>query len=65
MGITLSIKSCKVTIRTNNLHCNYCQAEIREKPIIVETGSKNYYTCCPNCEKYLRKWRKMTEAESK
>lgn len=47
--------------RMESIHCDYCNAEIREKPIVVEISGKTYYTCCPNCERDLKKRRETME----
>ena len=45
--------------RMESIHCDYCQSEIKEKPIIVEMSGKTYYVCCPNCERDLKKRREI------
>ena len=62
--IAKSRKTNENSIRANNIHCDYCHAEIKERPIVLEIGKKTYYACCPNCERDLRKRIEMTEDES-
>lgn len=45
--------------RMESIHCDYCHAEIKEKPIILELSGKTYYACCPNCERDMKKRREM------
>ena len=54
VDIAKSRKLNENSIRTDNMHCDYCHAEIRGKPIVVEIGERTYYACCPNCERDLR-----------
>lgn len=47
--------------RMENIHCDYCQSEIKEKPIVVEIGGRTLYACCPNCERDMKKRREYME----
>lgn len=49
--------------RMEHIHCDYCQREIKEKPIVVELDNKIYYACCPNCERDMKKRREYLERE--
>ncbi len=51
--------------RLENIHCDYCDKEIKESPIVFEIQGKTYYACCPNCERDLKKRREaMADLES-
>ena len=41
--------------RNTVVHCDYCGREITDNPITLQIARKNYFACCPNCEKDLRK----------
>lgn len=45
--------------RLENIHCDYCDKEIKESPIMLEIRGKTYYACCSNCERDLRKKREI------
>lgn len=45
----------KAPLRTRNLHCDYCHAEIRGIPISVTYDSREYFVCCPNCQKDMNR----------
>lgn len=45
--------------RMGGIHCDYCQSEIKENPIVLEISGKSYYACCPNCERDLKKRREL------
>lgn len=42
-------------LRTRNLHCDYCHAEIRGIPLTVEFENHEYFVCCPNCQKDMNR----------
>lgn len=45
--------------RLERIHCDYCNQEIKESPIVFEIGGKTNYACCPNCERDLKKRREI------
>lgn len=45
--------------RLVNIHCDYCDKEIKESPIVFEIRGQVNYACCPNCERDLRKRREL------
>ncbi len=42
-------------LRARNLHCDYCHSEIRGIPLTVEYENREYYVCCPNCQRDLNR----------
>jgi len=54
VDVAKSRKLNESSVRADNIHCDYCQSEIKGRTIIVEKGKKVYYACCPNCERSLK-----------
>lgn len=61
--IAVSRKLSDNLTRMEHIHCDYCQSEIKDKPILVELDNKIYYACCPNCERDMKKRREYLEKE--
>lgn len=49
------------TGRLEKIHCDYCNKEITESPIVFEIRGKTNYACCPNCERDLKKRRETLD----
>ncbi|MFA5312988.1 MAG: winged helix-turn-helix transcriptional regulator [Methanomassiliicoccales archaeon] len=48
------------------LQCSYCRKEIHDSPYKVRAGDKEYYLCCPVCQKgFEEKYESMKEAAEK
>jgi DNA-binding Lrp family transcriptional regulator/YHS domain-containing protein len=48
------------------LQCSYCKKEIHDSPYKVKAGDKEYYLCCPVCQKgFEEKYESLKEGAEK
>lgn len=62
--IAVSRKLNENQTRMEGIHCDYCQKEIKEKPILLTIKGTTYYVCCPNCKRDLKKRREVMATDA-
>jgi len=46
------------------LTCSYCRKEMRDDPLKIKAGDKDYYVCCPVCQKGFEQKYNTIKAEA-